>query len=93
MTNAKKEKKKFTFWYGLIMAEFVAVLVGLATTIVPGKTGSDFGISGYFFKKPSFAQEFLINFMFFNIILILLAAGLAFWWWKTNSNQSSASDR
>lgn len=90
MTDAKKEKKKFTFWHGLFLAEFVAVLVGLATTIIPGKTGSDSGIAGYFFKDPSFPQEFLINFLFFNMILILLVAGLALWWKKTGSGQSAA---
>jgi len=89
MTDLKKEKKKFTFWHGLFLAEFIAILVGLATTIVPSKTSSDSGVAGYFFEEPTFMQEFLVNFLFFNIILILLAAGLTFWWWKTRSSRSA----
>ena len=92
MIDEKPEAKEFSFWQGLLLAEFVAVLVGLATTIIPGKTGAEYGIAGHFFERPTFLQEFLINFLFFNLVLVLLAAIVALWWWKTGPQRRPRSE-
>jgi hypothetical protein len=89
----KNEPERFAFWHGLFLGESCALFIALATTtIVPSKTGSITGISGHFFKEPTFIQEFWVNLVFINVILVLLAAGIAVWWWKTGSNRSSTPE-
>ena len=89
----KNEPEKFTVWHGLFLGETFALLVALATTIVPSKTGSKTGISGHFFEEPTFMQEFWVNLVFIHAILILLAVGIALWSWKTGANRSSTLGR
>jgi len=52
--STKNEPVKITVWHGLFLGEVCALLVALATTIVPSKTGSKFGISRHFFDEPTF---------------------------------------
>ena len=74
------QPQRFTFWHGLLLAEGAAVLIGLASTIVPGKSGSRFGISGYFFAQPTFVQELLVNIVFAHLVLLVLAIGIYLYW-------------
>jgi hypothetical protein len=69
----KNEPERFAVWHGLFLGESCALFIALATTIVPSKTGSKTGISGHFFKEPTFIQEFWVNLVFINVILVLLA--------------------
>ena len=88
----KNEPESFTVWHGLVLCESFALLVALATTIVPSKTGSKNGISGHFFENPTFLQELMVNLVGINLMLVLLAAGIAIWVLKTRSKQSSSID-
>lgn len=84
-----RKKEPFTLWHGLLLGEAMALIIALALTIVPGKTGSDTGISGSFFDDPTFFEEFLINAVFSNVILILLVVIIAVWWNRRGGDQAS----
>ena len=87
----KNEPENFTIWHGLLLGEFFALLVALATTITPTKTGSKYGISGHFFEEPTFLQEFMVNLVGVNLMLLLLGIGIAVWV-KARSPRSPSSD-
>ncbi|MFC2134435.1 hypothetical protein ACFLTH_07435 [Bacteroidota bacterium] len=91
--NKKSGPENLTLWQGIFLVEFLALIIGLATTIVPGKTGSEVGISGYFFEDPTFLEEFLVNFVSVNLIIILLGVIIYFWGRKKASKDSSAPDK
>jgi hypothetical protein len=86
------EAKPFRMWQALLSGEIVAVLIALATTIVPSKTGSDSGFAGRLFHDPTFAEEFLFNLTAVNIILLVLAIGIAICWNATEAKRSPGSD-
>ena len=92
MQTMKNETESFTKWHGLFLCRFFALLVALATTIIPSKTGSKYGISDHFFEKPTFLQEFMVNFVCINIMLVLLVIGIAIWVLKDKSKQSPPTD-
>ena len=75
----EKEPENSTIWHGLLYGEFFSVLVALATTILPTRSGSRYGIAGHFVDEPTFLQEFLVNLVFVNGVLIILALGLVVW--------------
>ena len=80
--NMSGQPDRFTFWHGLFTVEFIAVLIGLATTIVPGKTGSRNAIAKYFLEDPTFLQAFLVNVLVVHVILLLIAVVIGCWvWW------------
>ena len=87
----KNGPESFTIWHGLLFAEFFALLVALATTIVPTKTGSKYGIAGHFFEEPTFLQEFIVNLVGVNLMLVLLGIGIAIWV-KASSPRPPSSD-
>lgn len=84
----KPNPDKFTIWHGLLLGEGFTLLVALATTVVPSKTGSRFGIAGHFFDEPTFWQEFLVNLVFVHATFLLIAAVVAVWWWTIGSRRS-----
>lgn len=88
----KKEPERFTIWHGLFLGESFALLVALATTIVPTKAGSKYGIAGHFFAEPTFLQEFIVNLVAVHMVFILLALVVALWVWKSGSGGSSVTD-
>jgi hypothetical protein len=81
------ESKPFTVWHGLFLAEVLAVVIALAMTITPSKTGSDTGVAGHFFDDPTFVQELFVNLVISNVMMVLVAAGIALWWWKSGSDR------
>lgn len=73
------KKEQFTFWHGLLLAESAALLISLATILVPNKSGSDYSFADHFFDNPTFTQEFFVNFLMTNALIGLLAAFCYIW--------------
>lgn len=84
------ESAPLTVWRGLLLVEFTALLIALASTVVPTKTGSKTGISGFFFENPTFVQEFLINLVGVHLMMGVLALGLFLWVRLSSSSRSEA---
>jgi hypothetical protein len=79
----------FSVWHGLFLVEVIAVVIGIAMTITPSKTGSKYGVAGHFFDEPTIIQEFLVNFVSVNVVMVVLAVAFALWWWISGSRRSS----
>ena len=88
----KNDSESFTVWRGLFLGEFCALLIALATTVLPTKTGSKYGIAGHFFEEPTFLQEFVVNFVGVHAVFILLAVVVVIWCWKSGAGGSSISE-
>jgi len=84
----KDQPEKFTLWHGVLLGEFFALLVALATTIIPTKTGSKYGIAGHFFEEPTFLQEFTVNLIGVHLVLVLLALVVVVWSRLSGSGES-----
>jgi hypothetical protein len=62
----------------VLLIEWAALLIALATPLTPSKTGGGkLGLAKYFVDNPSYLQDVLIGFVFVNVLVGLLA--LAFW--------------
>ena len=87
----KNDAESFTVWHGLFLGEFCALLIALATTILPTKTGSKHGIAGHFFEEPTFLQEFVVNLVGIHVVFILLGVVVVICSRKSGSDGSSIS--
>ena len=58
----------------VLAIEGMSLVIALATTITPSKTGSRNGFAHLFMDDPSFLIHVVVNFATVNILLTLLAA-------------------
>ena len=73
------KNKNFVNLKIFLLIEAIALFIALIMPITPSKTGSDGSIADWFFKEPNYFQEFLIDFIFLNIILSFIAIGFFIW--------------
>ncbi len=65
---------RFTVWHGILLAEAVAVLIGLVSPLTPSKSGSRRdAMSELFFANPTYAEKFLVHFAATNALILILA--------------------
>lgn len=64
-------------WKALLVLEWIALLIGAAMPITPGKTGGKVSLSSWLFGEPSYWREALIWFVLTNAMLALIL-GIAF---------------
>lgn len=84
------KKEVFTIWHGLLLAEVAALLISLAITLVPSKSGSDYSFADHFFDDATFIQELIINFLFTNTLIAIVAV-FSYIWIKLSSESHDSS--
>ncbi len=60
----------------VLAIEAFSLVIALALTFVPSKTGSRGGFAPLFIDEPSYLIQILVNFVATNVLLTLLAAVL-----------------
>jgi hypothetical protein len=82
--------KKITVWQIILLVEIIVLLISLAMTFGPSKTGSDWHPAQLFFENPNYWQIILIYFIFTNILIGILAliAAIYFWWEKKKNEEA-----
>ncbi|NJN47582.1 MAG: hypothetical protein HC808_15125 [Candidatus Competibacteraceae bacterium] len=75
-----KKAERFTVWHGLLLAEGVAIIIGLLMPITPSKTGSERGLAHYIIQEPNYLQEFLVYFVLTNLLLIIIGIVITVCW-------------
>ncbi|MEZ5584778.1 MAG: hypothetical protein R3F37_20220 [Candidatus Competibacteraceae bacterium] len=75
-----EDAEQFTVWHGLLLAEVIALIIGLVMPITPSKTGSSRGLAHLVFPDPSYWQEVLVYFLLTNLLLLMLGIVFALWW-------------
>lgn len=58
----------------IVLAEATALLIALATTLVPGRTGSTWSPADVVFEDPSFVERVAASFLLVNMVLLVLGA-------------------
>ncbi|MEE4375954.1 MAG: hypothetical protein V2J55_00360 [Candidatus Competibacteraceae bacterium] len=76
--NQKTER--FTAWHGLLLAETIALMIGLLMPITPSKTGSGHGLAHHIIPDPSYLQEVFVYFVLTNLLLIFIGIVIAVCW-------------
>ena len=67
-------------WELFVLAEFVALLIGLVMPVTPSKTGtSDWSPAELLFAEPSYLQEVAVDFVLANLVMVVLGALLVGW--------------
>jgi hypothetical protein len=72
-------QERFARLKGVLIIQWIALLIGLALPIVPSKTGGDSSPAEWFFEDPSYLHEVLVVCLATNLlfgVLILSAVGL-----------------
>jgi hypothetical protein len=57
----------------LLLAELLALLIGVVTPVTPSKTGATRGMAHLFFTEPSYLQQVLVNFLVVNLLMAIIA--------------------
>lgn len=72
----------------VLAIEGISLVIALATTIVPSKTGGRSGFAHLFMDDPSFLIQVVVNFAAVNILLTMLAAVFFIMVWRGNKSDA-----
>jgi hypothetical protein len=89
----EKENIKLTAWKIIFLIESAAVMIALAMTITPSKTGSDWSPVELFFENPSFWQDVLIHFIAVNLLIGIFALIFFLSLWIQKRRKSGVSSK
>ncbi len=74
MTSEKETPKWLeTPLGGLLVLEFIALLIALAMPITPSKTGGDNDLAKYFIEDPSYIEKVFVAFIMTNVLIGIIA--------------------
>jgi hypothetical protein len=68
-----KEKGAYPAAKLVLLAEALALLIGMVTPIMPSRTGVTRGMAHLFFTEPSYLQQVLVNFLVVNLLMAIIA--------------------
>lgn len=69
----------------LLLSEAAALLIALATALVPGRSGSTWSPADVLYENPSLLQRVVASFVLLNVVLGVLGTGAWFLVRRTRS--------